>query len=130
MALHLAIFREPYLSRILAGVKTIESRFLQVRAAPYGRVAVGDTLILKRTGGPIVATAQAARVATFDHLTPERVAALIERYAAELCLDDDIRSRARHSRYAVFIWLTDVTPITDPPVLSKRDRRAWVVLRS
>lgn len=130
MATHLAILREPYLSRILTGAKTIESRFLRVRTAPYGCVAAGDILWLKRAGGPVVASAYAARVATFDDLTPARVAALIEQYAAELCLDDDRRHHAFHSRYAVFIWLTNVTPMTGLFPLSKRDRRGWVVLES
>lgn len=130
MARHLAILREPYLSRILAGEKTIESRFLRLRTAPYGRVTAGDTLFLKRASGPIVATARAARVATFDHLTPAHIAALLERYADGLCLDDDMRARVQFSRYAVLIWLTDVALIGDPPIVSKRDRRAWVVLES
>jgi ASC-1-like (ASCH) protein len=130
MARHLAILREPYLSRILSGVKTIESRLLRVRAAPYGCVTAGDTLLLKRASGPIVATAQAACVATFDNLTSASIAALLERHAAELCLDDEMRARAQFSRYAVLIWLTDVALIADPPVISKRDRRAWVVLES
>lgn len=130
MVRHLAILREPYLSRILAGEKTIESRFLRVRAAPYGCVTAGDTLLLKRASGPIIATAQAARVVTFDDLTPVRIEALLERYAAELGLDDDIRARASRSRYAVLIWLADVALISNPPTISKRDRRAWVVLES
>ncbi|MCS6940867.1 MAG: ASCH domain-containing protein [Roseiflexus sp.] len=130
MARHLAILREPYLSRILAGAKTIESRFLRVRAAPYGCVTVDDTLLLKRASGPIVASARAARVATFDDLTPARIEALLERYADGLRLDDDMRARAQSSRYAVLIWLTDVAPISDPPTISKHDRHAWVVLES
>jgi hypothetical protein len=130
MATHLAILREPYLSRILMGVKTIESRFLRMRTAPYGRVAVDDRLLLKRSGGPIAATARVAKVALYDNLTPARVAALIDQYAAGLCLDDDVLDRAQRSRYAVLIWLSDVTPIEHPPLLNKRDRRAWVVLES
>jgi hypothetical protein len=130
MALHLAILREPYLSRILAGVKTIESRFLRVRAAPYGCVAGDDRLLLKRAGGPIVATARVARVALFDNLTPARIAALIDQYAADLRIDDDFLNRAQQSRYAVFIWLTNVTLLDPPLPHNKRDRRAWVVLES
>lgn len=130
MATHLAILREPYLSRILMGVKTIESRFLRMRTAPYGRVAVDDQLILKRSGGPIAATARVAKVAFYDNLTPARVAALIDQYAAGLCLEDDVLDRVQHSRYAVLIWLSDVAPIEHLPILNKRDRRAWVVLES
>ncbi|MGQ9547746.1 MAG: ASCH domain-containing protein [Roseiflexus sp.] len=130
MATHLAILREPYLSRILMGVKTIESRFLRVRTAPYGCVAAGDRLLLKRSGGPITATARVTDVAFYDNLTPTRVAALIDQYAGGLCLDDDMLKRAQRSRYAVLIWLGDVAPIEFPPLLNKRDRRAWVVLKS
>ncbi len=124
MATHLAILREPYLSRILMGVKTIESRFLQVRTAPYGRVAVDDRLLLKRSGRPIAATARVAKVALYDNLTPARVAVLIDQHAAGLCLDGDVLDRALRSRYAVLIWLGDVAPIEHPPRLNKRDRRA------
>ena len=130
MATHLAILREPYLSRILMGVKTIESRFLRVRTAPYGRVAVDDRLLLKRSGGPITATARVAKVAFYDNLTPARVAALIDQHAAGLCLDDDVLDRVQHSRYAVLIWLSDGAPIEHPPILNTRVRRAWVVLES
>ena len=130
MATHLAILREHYLIRILMGVKTIESRFLRVRTAPYGRVAVDDRMLLTRSGGPITATARVAKVAFYDNLTPARVAALIDQHAAGLCLDDDVLDRVQHSRYAVLIWLSDVAPIEHPPILNKRDRRAWVVLES
>src|SRR5205814_748415 len=51
--LHLAIFLEPYLTFILEGKKTVESRFSSVRCAPYDRVKGGDVILLKRAGGPI-----------------------------------------------------------------------------
>jgi hypothetical protein len=120
--------REPYLSRVLSGEKTIESRFLRIRTAPYGRVAAADRLLLKRAGGPIVASARVARVAEFDGLTPQCVADLIARYAAGLCLDDGFGSQVQYCRYAVLLWLSDIAILTEPPPLTKRDRRAWVVL--
>jgi len=44
--LHLAILIEPYLGYVLAGKKTVESRFAIRRHAPYGRVHRGDVLLL------------------------------------------------------------------------------------
>ncbi len=128
MTLHLAILREPYLSRVLSGEKTIESRFLRIRAAPYGRVAVADQLLLKRAGGPIVASARVERVAEFADLTPHAMTDLIARYADGLCLDDGFSAQVRDCRYAVLLWLGEIALLTDPPPLAKRDRRAWVVL--
>ena len=37
---HLAVMVEPYLSRVLDGSKTIESRFSRKKIAPWGRVSV------------------------------------------------------------------------------------------
>jgi hypothetical protein len=129
MAAHLAIMAEPYLARVLAGEKTIESRFAQVRAAPYGRVAPGDTIWLKRSGGPIVGIALAAEVRQYAELTPERANALLERYGAALRLDADFAARVQSCRYVTLIWLVEVRALDMPIRYSRRDRRGWVTLR-
>src|ERR1700686_1163065 len=51
--IHLAVLVEPYLSLILDGKKTIESRFSTNRHAPFEQVQRGDVLILKRSSGPV-----------------------------------------------------------------------------
>ncbi|RBP05022.1 hypothetical protein DFR50_1376 [Roseiarcus fermentans] len=38
VGIHLAIFAEPFLSMVLSGEKTIESRFRRNRCAPYGEI--------------------------------------------------------------------------------------------
>lgn len=45
--LHLAILQNLYLNLIAKGDKTIESRIGATRAAPFGRVAVGDLVLMK-----------------------------------------------------------------------------------
>ena len=128
MAAHLAVMVEPYLARVLAGEKTIESRFARVRAAPYGCVTPGDTIWLKRSGGPIVGIALAADVRQYSYLTPERVDALLERYGAALRLDGDFATRVRSCRYATLIWLVEVRAFDMPIRYRRRDRRGWVTL--
>ena len=120
--------REPYLTRVLSGEKTVESRFLRVRAAPFDRVATGDLLLLKQVGGPIVAEATVAAVRQFIDLTPAHVLELTDAFRDELRLDADFASRAQAARYAVLVWLADVRPLTLPRPYAKRDRRGWVVL--
>jgi hypothetical protein len=53
--IHLAIFVEPYLQFLLDGKKTIESRFSVNRRAPFNKVSKGDILLIKKSGGPVVA---------------------------------------------------------------------------
>ncbi|HTH55702.1 MAG TPA: ASCH domain-containing protein, partial [Cyclobacteriaceae bacterium] len=54
-SIHLAIFVEPFLQFLLDGKKTIESRFSINRCPPFNKVAKGDLLLIKKSGGPIVA---------------------------------------------------------------------------
>src|SRR6478609_2984704 len=65
-AVHLAIFVEPYLSFLLDGTKTIESRFSMRRTVPYERVETGDIMLLKAASGPVVGISQIAKAAYFD----------------------------------------------------------------
>lgn len=51
--LHLAILIDPFYSWLMDGTKTIESRFSRVRCAPYGAIAEGDIIAVKKTGGMI-----------------------------------------------------------------------------
>jgi hypothetical protein len=125
---HLAILREPYLTQVLSGEKTVEARFAWVRVAPYGRVAPGDLIWLKRAGGPIAGVARAAEVRQFANLTPERVDALLEQLVHVLRLHEDFAERARGRRYATLIWLAKVCTLPTPLPYPRRDRRGWVVL--
>jgi hypothetical protein len=69
--LHLGIFREPYLTSIMEGKKTIETRFAKRSCAPYKRIAAGDIIVLKRAAARIVgvcmADAYGSIVSTLNH---------------------------------------------------------------
>ena len=45
--LHLGIFTEPYLTYMLNGEKTIESRFSKNKIAPYNKIDKSDIVIVK-----------------------------------------------------------------------------------
>jgi hypothetical protein len=68
--IHLAVLVEPYLSLILEGKKTIESRFSVNRHAPFEQVGKGDIIILKKSSGPIVGICKVAD-AWFYRLDPD-----------------------------------------------------------
>jgi hypothetical protein len=126
--LHLGIFVEPYLTLVLEGRKTIESRFGVQRCAPHGRVSAGDLLLLKASGGPVVGICRIEETWFFD-LRVTTLSSLRDRFARPLCAEDGAFWQARsHATLATLMRLKNVRPLSPIPV-EKRDRRGWVTLR-
>ncbi len=125
---HLAIFVEPYLSLVIDGRKTIESRFGVHMCAPHGRVSANDLLLLKRASGPVIAVCQVVTTWFFD-LRATALDRIRERFAGPLCAEDPAFWLARaHASFATLMKIDRVTAL-EPITVQKRDRRGWVVVR-
>lgn len=127
MNYHLVILKKPYLDAILAGRKTVESRFYKTRQYWLSRVAPGDKLFLKVSSGPVTATAIVAGVRHFDNLTAPQIAKLQKQYNQYIYGDDLYWQQKLNSRFGILVWLKDVQTIT-PRFIRKADWRAWIVL--
>lgn len=127
--IHLAIFVEPYLKYILEGKKTIESRFSTRKIIPYKRVASGDIIILKRSGGPITGIAKVSDVWNYE-LDKESWRYLKKDYTDSLCAHDPNFWKMRES--ASFVTLMKIREVRRvPPIdIEKKDRRSWIILFS
>lgn len=126
--IHLAIVSEPYLTHILSGTKTVESRFSTRPIPPYLSIQKGDFVFLKRVGGPVIGLARASRV-WFYELDSARFGNLVEEFGERLAVDDSpFWEQRASSSYCTLIELRDVQHL-EPVVITKRDRRGWVVLR-
>lgn len=125
VGVHLAIFVEPYLTAVLEGKKTIESRFGITRRPPYNCIEVDDYILLKRSGGPIIGLA-IAKATHFYQLSPTVLADLRRRYSRQLFAQDDLFwSQRADKHYATLIELDAAAQIT-PLSIDKRDRQGWV----
>ena len=126
-ALHLAVLTEPFCSLLLDGAKTIESRFSRVRCAPYGTLAEGDIVVVKKPGGPVTGAFQAGTVRSY-HLTPARVAQLRDQYAAQICArDNQFWADRADCSYATLVDVTHMRLLA-AQAFPKKDRRGWVQL--
>lgn len=129
VTLHLAVLVEPYLQYILAGQKTIESRFSSRRCAPYEQVRKGDIVLLKRVSGPILGICQVTD-AWFYRLDTASWKEIREEFSRALCAQDPLFWETRKSAsYATLMRIARVRPI-EPIDCGKRDRRGWVVIQS
>jgi hypothetical protein len=125
--LHLAVMVEPFLTYMLDGRKTIESRFSVKRTAPFHRIHGGDVILLKRASGPIVALCIAKDI-WFYRLDPNSWRTIKEDFATYICAQDPSFWREReHTSFATLIRVDRVTPVEHISI-NKRDRRGWVVL--
>ena len=124
---HLAVLVEPYLSLILDGKKTIESRFSQNRQTPFERVFPGDILLLKRSSGPIEGLCIVSD-SWFYRLKPETWTE-IEKFRQALCMDNsEFWQEKRKALYGSLMRIAYVERL--PPFqTAKLDPRGWVTLR-
>lgn len=123
---HIAVMREPFLTYILEGKKTVESRFSLHRIAPYQRVEIGDIVLLK--AGMIVGHFTVAWVKCFD-LREYPIEMIQQQFGEAICGDAEFW-RAKHTkRYATLIGISRLHKLK-PLSIEKHDRRAWVALQT
>lgn len=123
---HMAILQQPYFALLNEGRKTIESRFNPKRAAPFGRVAVGDLVLLKETGRPITNYFFVASSISLD-LADIPIEYVREQYGAGIQAQDEDafwKQRAA-SRYATLLEVGERGAVAPLPVV-KKDQRGWV----
>src|SRR5206468_2378881 len=121
------VFVEPFLQFVLDGRKTVESRFSIHRRPPFGCVRPGDLVLIKESGGPIVAMAEVPHV-WYYQLDPASWGFIRKRFAEQLCVEDPGFWKSKASScFATLMQFARVERL-GPLNCSKRDRRGWVVL--
>ena len=126
--IHLGVFIEPYLDLILKGKKTIESRFSINRCPPFQKALKDDIILLKRSGGPIVGVCQIAHVWSYTlDLQLWNEIKLV--HSVALCIQDEkFWEQKQKSKFATLMKITNVTLLDVPIIITKKDKRGWVVL--
>jgi hypothetical protein len=126
--IHLAVMIEPYLTYILEGKKTIESRFSKHAIAPFYQIEPGELVLLKLTGGPVVGCFMADSV-EFVNLDDRERARLRQDYSEAICADAEFWKAREDKRYATLVGVRNARDLRPAPV-AKSDRRGWIVLKS
>ena len=125
--LHIAIFIEPFLQFVLDGTKTLESRFSVNKQAPYLTLNRYDIVLVKRSGGPIVAISYVEDVWYYE-LDPSTWNTIKDDFSVPLCINNtSFWDQKSASQYATLMRLVDVFPIS-PIEYKKRDQRGWVIV--
>jgi hypothetical protein len=130
---HVAIMKKSWglIPKILAGEKTIESRWYVSRRAPWGRVSAGDVIWFRDSGAPVTARATVKKVVQLEFSGLAEVEAAVRRYGKDICLlNREPKTWPRLPRYVVLMWLADARPVK-PFIVDKRgfgNAAAWLVV--
>jgi len=135
---HLAIMKPEwgFLPKIVARQKTIESRWLINKSAPWDKVSIEDSIYFKDSGQPITARAFVENVMQFDDLTPKRVQAILDQFGRAIGLDpieiEPFYKIVRDKRFCVLIFIKQAHEV-DPFDIDKSGfgaQAAWITAPS
>lgn len=124
--LHLGVFSEPCLTYMLEGKKTIESRFSKKKMLPYERINDKSIVIVKASGGCVVAYFTIKKVLFFD-LSVTRIEEIKKLYNKELCVDDAFWDLKKDSNYATLIFIDKLIKVR-PFNINKKGMNTWIKL--
>ena len=128
---HVAIFTEPYLTYLIEGKKTVESRFSVNKISPYGKVHEGDLVLVKKGGGPVVALFKAGRVRFYSKLNVSKLKTIENEFAKNICStnDPDFWKNRENSKFATLVEVSAVKQV-EPFAVGKSDRTAWSIVQN
>ena len=93
---HLGIFGEPYLTYMLEGKKTIESRFSKNKIAPYNQITNNYIIIIKKSSGDVLGYFTIKDVLFFD-LNITSIDEIKLKYNKQLCVDETFWTTKKNS---------------------------------
>lgn len=86
--LSLGIFSEQYLTYMLNGKKTIESRFSKNKILPQNQICKDDIVIVKKSSADVVAYFTIKEILFFD-LNKVSIDEIKSKYNKQLCVDEN-----------------------------------------
>ncbi|MCA9389773.1 hypothetical protein KC571_00025 [candidate division WWE3 bacterium] len=115
---HVAILNKQWkiIPKLLNRQKTIESRWLKNRSAPWDRVRAGDVVYFKEAGEPVTLRAEVSGVEQYESLTSEKIKEIISLYGGEgkiFLNNPDNLDWFLPKRYCILIFIKNVSEI-DP----------------
>lgn len=131
VGIHIGIFTEPFLSLLIAGEKTMESRFSINRIAPFQKVKQGDIVYIKKSGGMVCGYFIVGKSQYVSMPSRTKLVELKNKFSKSIC-SDSVENFWESKQNAQFISLLSIKLIhtINPLEIDKRDRTAWVTIRS
>ena len=129
---HVAILSKKFnfLSKILSGQKSIESRWTINRKPPYKTISPGDTVYFKNSGEAVTLRAAVSHVLFFQRLDLHEIRRILTEYGPNMGVTIDYARKVQKARYCTLIFLKN--PHLVPPfTINKKGygmMAAWITV--
>lgn len=133
---HVAILRKFWrlTEKILAGEKTIESRWYKNRSRPWNNIDRGDVIYFKNSGEPVTIEARVAKVLQFEDLGPVKIRQILDEFGVRIGFDpadyEKYLQQFQNKNYCLLVFLKGAHEI--PPFeVDKKGfgvRAAWLTV--
>jgi len=139
---HVAILRKARISKddnllgdILAGTKTVESRWYVNKISPWNKVKDGDRIYFKESGCPVAAAANVSKVLQFENLDENTIAHIVRKYWKRIAPHSSEKDflawvKKSNKRYCILIFLENVKAV-EPFYINKKGfgiSSAWLAV--
>jgi ASC-1-like (ASCH) protein len=119
---HVAIMRKSWklIPKILAGEKTIESRWYKNRICPWNRINVGDIVYFKDSGEKVTVYAKVRRVMQFDGINEKIFNKIVKKYGKRIGINGASFNEYYSSKnYCILVFLEDIVEVDTPFKIDK-----------
>ena len=113
-----------YLTYMLNGNKTIESRFSKNKIIPYNKITKDDIVIIKKSSGDVLGYFTIKDVLFFD-LNTTSIEELKLKYNSQLCVDEIFWNRKKDTKYATLIMIDRLIKLK-PFHICKKGMQTWI----
>ncbi len=134
--IHIAIMRKSWglIDKIIAGDKTIESRWYKNKSRPWDQVFPGDVIYFKDSGGLVRAKAQVTQVKQYANLTPAKSKRILNNIKTQdLGLNQnnlqEVKDYIRGKKYCILIYFNRVQSVK-PFLINKTGygmQASWII---
>lgn len=131
---HIAIMNRSWdlIPKIVAGEKTIESRWYKTQRAPWNKVFKGDIVYFKNAGDMITASARVSNVLQFALSTIDDIQNIVAKYGKKICIvNPNPETWGTLPKYCMLIFLKDAQYVSKPFAIDKTgfgNAAAWLVV--
>src|SRR3989344_2531801 len=110
---HVAILskKTKWLSKIISGEKTIESRWYRFKKTPYDVIKKDDIVYFKESGEPVTTVSDVSKVLFFENLDQEKIIKILKQYGAGIGVLVSYASMLKSKNYCTLIFLKNVKEI-------------------
>lgn len=136
---HVAIMKKEWklIDKVLSGEKTIESRWYNLKKAPWSKIKKGEKIYFKNSGDLVTAMAEVENVLQYENYTEQELKEIIDLYGGSGKISfvwgpEDVYNWGKNKRHCILIFLKNPKKV-EPFDINKKgygNMASWICVEN